>query len=211
MKKKLKEKYSIPENEVLNILKVDIKRKETNSLQVEYEVYSENFEKLDLYYCKDEKVRITIPFNLKNISNYNNNNRKLSEEINIEEKYKLGLEYDYDIFNPNSSFYKDICTFFDSEYNTDLIIEDRKKYYYLSLMFCEESCTYSSYNITNNKVDCDCSTKIETLYNPLLRNFSYNKLNSDFNKKVSNVNFKVFKCINKGFENFSKIIGVWII
>ena len=34
----LKEKYNIPENEVLNIIKVDLTRKETNSLQVEYEV-----------------------------------------------------------------------------------------------------------------------------------------------------------------------------
>ena len=71
-------------------------------------------------------------------------------------------------------------------------------------MFCEDSCIYSSYNFTNNKVDCDCSTKIEMLYNPLLRNFSYNKLNSDFNKKISKVNFKVLKCINKGFQNFFK-------
>ena len=47
------------------------------------------------------------------------------------EKYKLGLEYGYDILNPHSSFYNDICTIFDSEYSTDLIIEDRKKYYFL--------------------------------------------------------------------------------
>ena len=39
-------------------------------------------------------------------------------------------------------------------------------------MFCEDSCSYVSYNITNNKVDYDCYTKIESKYNTLFRNFS---------------------------------------
>ena len=42
----LKQRYNIPDNQVLNIIKVDIKRKETNSLQVEYQVYSEDFASL---------------------------------------------------------------------------------------------------------------------------------------------------------------------
>ena len=205
--KKLKGIYNIPESQVLNIIKVDIKRKETNSLQVEYEVFSEDFRLLDLNHCKDEKVRVTIPHPLNN----NKNIRKLSKDINIEEKYKLGLKYGYDIFNPNSSFYNDICTVFDSEYSTDLILEDRKKYYYTPQLFCEEGCTYVSYNITNNKVTCDCYTKIQPKYNSLLRNFTYNKLNEEFNKTYNNVNFRVFKCLNKSFENFTKNIGVWII
>ena len=205
--KKLKVIYNIPENQVLNIMKVDIKRKETNSLQVEYEVYSEDFRLLDLNHCKDQKVRLTIPHPLNN----NKNMRKLFEEINIEEKYKLGLKYGYDIFNPNSSFYNDICTIFDSEYSTDLILEDRKKYYYTPQLFCEEDCTYVSYNITSNKVTCDCYTKIQPKYNSLLRNFTYNKLNDEFNKTYNNVNFRVFKCLNKSFEKFNKNIGVWII
>ena len=203
----LKEKYNIPNNEVLNIIKVDIKRKDTNSLQVEYEIYSEDFKLLDLDYCKNEKIRITIPYSLKNI----NEMRKLSKELDIEEKYKLGMKFGYDIFNPNSSFYHDICTLFDSEFSTDLIIEDRKKYYYLSQMFCEDSCIYISFNISNNKVNCDCYKKIEPNYNSFSRNFAYNIPNKDFNKKITNVNFKVFHCLNKGFKKFTKKIGVWII
>ena len=205
----LKRAYNIPDNEVLNILKIEIKRKDTISLQVEYEIFSENFKLLNLNVCKDEIIRITIPYNLKNIKK--NNFRKLSEEIDLEEKYKLGLKYDYDILNPNSPFYNDICTNFDSEYSTDLIIEDRKNYYYMPQLFCENTCTYSSYNITNRKVDCECFTKTEPKYNIFHRNFSNNTIDSSFNKKLSNVNFKVFQCIGKGFMNFTRNIGVWIL
>ena len=205
----LKTKYNIPDNEVLNILKVEIKRNDTISMQVEYEIFSENLQILNLSLCKDEIIRISIPYNLKNIRK--NNFRKLSEEIDLEEKYKLGLKYDYDILNSNSPFYNDICTNFDSEYSSDLIIEDRKKYYYIPQLFCEETCIYSSYNITNQKVDCDCYAKTETKYNVFDRNFSNNTIDTTFNKKISNVNIKVFQCIGKGFKNITKNIGVWII
>ena len=205
----LKTEYNIPDNEVLKIMKVEISRRDTLSMQVEYEVYSENFQYLDLKHCKDEIIKVTIPYNLNNITN--RNIRKLSEEIDLEQKYILGLNFDYDILNPNSPFYNDICTPFDSEYLTDLIIEDRKKYYYQPQLFCEDTCTYSSYNITNKKVDCDCCTKTEPKYNPYYRNFSNNIADSSFNKKISNVNFKVFTCLGKGFNNFYKNIGALII
>lgn len=205
----LKSKYNIPEHEVLNIIKVEIKRRDTISMQVEYEVYSEDLRLLNLNYCKDEIIRVSIPYDLKLFKK--NNFRKLSEEINLEEKYKLGLKFGYDILNSNSPFYNDICTLFDSEYSTDLIIEDRKKYYYMPQLFCEDTCTYSSYNITNNKVNCDCFTKTEPKYNIFFRNFLNTTTDSSFEKKISNVNFKVMQCIGKGFQNFSKNIGVYII
>ena len=205
----LKNAYNIPDKEVLNIIKVEIKRNDTISLQVEYEIYSEELQLLDLNYCKDEIIRLSIPYNLKDIKK--NNFRKLSEEISLEEKYKLGLKYDYDILNSNSPFYNDICTPFDSEYSTDLIIEDRKQYYYMTQLFCEDTCTYSSYNISNNKVDCDCYTKTEPKYNINLRNFANNTIDASFNKKKSNTNIIVFQCLGKGFNNFHKNIGVWVI
>ena len=209
--KLLKKFYNIPENEVFNIIQVELKREETISIQIEYEIYSQSFEKLNLDICKNEYIKINIPYNLKNIKNQNEKLLKEKEEINLEEKYKLGKKYNYDILNPNSDFYNEICTPFDSEYSTDLIIEDRKKYYYISQLFCEDNCRYHSYNLSNNKVICICYTKIEAKYNIIYRNFSSNILNSLFNKKISNVNFKVFKCIGKAFKNINKNIFIWII
>lgn len=206
----LKTRYGIPSNEVLIIMKADLKRKDTKSVQVEYEVYSKNLIKLKLHHCKDEIVRISIPYDLKDIKKHNR--RRLFEEIDLEEKYKLGMKYQYDIFDGNSPFYNDICTLFDSEYSTDLIIEDRKEYYYYPQLFCEDTCTYSSYDINNKKVECDCPVKENTIYLTSERNFAYNTIDeSVFNKKISNVNFKSFQCIGKGFKNISKNPGAIII
>ena len=205
----LKQKNNIPEHQSLIIMKVELERKDTNSLQVEYEVYSESFKLLDLNDCKNEIIKVSIPYSLKNIKK--NNFRKLSEEISLEEKFKLGLKYDYDILNPNSSFYNDVCTRFDTEYSTDLIIEDRKEYYYMPQQFCEDSCTYSSYNISNQKVDCDCYIKTIPKYITVSRHFANNNAAPSFGKKEKNVNFKVFQCLGEGFKNFVKNISVWII
>ena len=207
----LKTKNSIPDDQVLNIIKVEIKRKDTISMQVEYQIYSESLEPLNLNECKNEIIKVSIPYDLKHFKK--NHFRKLIEEkeITLEDQYILGLKYDYDILNSNSPFYNDICTFFDSEYSTDVIIEDRKKYYYMSQLFCEDTCIYSSYNISNQKVDCNCYTKTEPKYNRMDRNFTNNTIGSSFNKKISNANFKVFQCLGKGFNNFGKNISAYII
>ena len=206
--KLLKMYYNIPDNQVLIIIQVELKRNDTYSSQVEYEIYSENFELLDLKCCKNEQIEVGIPYYLKNIKS--NNNDISDDEITLEEKYKLGLQYNYDILSPNSIFYSDMCTLFDSEYSTDLIIEDRKKHYYLSQLFCEDNCVYSSYNITNKKVYCECSTKTEAIYNILFRKFISNSIDASFSKKIKNMNFKVLKCLGEGFKNISNNYLVWI-
>ena len=193
--KTLKEKYNIPSEEVLIIIKVDLLRQDTKSIQVEYEIYSESLNKLDLNYCINDNIIITIPYNLEN------------ELLN---KVKLGQNEGYDILNGNDSFYNDICTPFSSEYSTDITLEDRKIYYYSPELFCEKNCFYSSYNIYNLKVDCECSVKLSMVFDNITRTFEVNKLNSDFYEKNSNTNIKVFKCLKKGFQNFVSNVGAWI-
>ena len=56
-----------------------------------------------------------------------------------------------------------------------------------------------------------CLTKSKPIYNILYRNFSYNVLDESFKQKVKNVNFKVIKCLGKGFKNIDKNIIKWII
>ena len=48
------------------------------------------------------------------------------------------------------------------------------------------------------------------VYSPS-RKFSYNLEGKSFNKKITNVNFKVFQCVVKGFKNFFKNIGIYLI
>ncbi len=74
MRNNSKNIYNIPKNEILNIIQVELKRKDTISTQVEYEIYSENFKSLDLSFCKNELIQVNIPYNLQNIKIDNNKN-----------------------------------------------------------------------------------------------------------------------------------------
>ena len=65
--KALKEIYSIPEEEDLIIIEVNLERDDTKSLQVEYEIYSYSLIKLDLNKCINDKIIVTIPYNLDKI------------------------------------------------------------------------------------------------------------------------------------------------
>ena len=193
--KTLKEIYSIPEGEDLIILKVNLIRDDTKSSQVEYEVYSSSLNKLNLEKCINDKIIVSIPYNLND---------------DLLKKVELGQKSGYDILNPKSSFYNDICTPFISEYDTDISLEDRKKYYYSPELLCENNCEYSAYNIYNLKVNCQCKIKTSMNFDISNNNFVSIELNSDFNKEMNNINFKVFKCLKEGFQNFAKNAAAWL-
>ena len=197
----IRKNYEILEDEILNIIQVEIKREDSISVQVEYEIYNKYYEQLNLEICKNEILQIGIPYNYKNVQ----------DDINFEKKYEAALKYNFDILNPNSSFYNDLCTPFDSEYVTDIIIEDRKQYYYLPQLLCEDNCFYSHYNSSNKKIICNCPAKTEPKYNTIYRRLSSNIINSSFYKKVKNVNVKVLKCLGKSFSNLGSNLFFWLI
>ena len=180
----LRETYKIPENEVLIIIRIDVVREDTTSYQVEYEIYAENLTKLNLSYCKNEKIIIKSP-------------HSISEDLLS--KYILGEKYGYDIFNSNNSFYNNICTRFKSEFGSDVTINDRRKYYYVDELFCEENCLYISYNSSNMKVACECPTKTEISYK---LNYHANYVKEQFHKNIKFTNIKSFGCFKIGFKHF---------
>ena len=106
----LQKKYEI--NEPLIIIKVDIKRNDTISTQVEYEVYNPyNLQKLNLSYCTLSKLDIYPPINLD------------KETYDLAKHLK---EQGYDLFNSYDDFYNDICSPYNSYNDTDVILNDRK-------------------------------------------------------------------------------------
>ena len=190
----LREIYNIPDNEVLLIIRVDVQREDTTSYQVEYEIYSENLTELNLSYCKNENIIVKLPHSIN--ETLLNKCKKLNN---------LG----YDIFNSNDSFYNNICTKFTSEYNTDMTINDRRKYYYIyNELLCEENCNYVFYNCSNMKVTCDCPIKT-TISSHL--NYISNYIGKTLNKTEKYTNVKVFKCFKIGFENLKKNAGFYIL
>ena len=186
----LKDYYHIKDSLIL--MKIDIKRNDTPSTQVEYQILNpENGQVLDLAKCDIVKVNIYVPVT------FDNNTFNL---------LKQSIEQGYDIFNPNDPFYNDICTPYNSLNNTDMIIKDRKiDIYDPNLTLCEEICEYKSFDINTLKVNCECQTKTDVNNNITETKFSPNILLDNFFSFDKYTNYKVLKCFNLAF-NLNKLI-----
>ena len=162
-------KYNINENETLLILKIDYFEEGLLTPIIEYEVYnSKTKEKLDLIYCKDIKIDISIPV-----------------IINEEDEFKHNLSSDY---------YNNICFTYTTENGTDITLNNRKnEFINKNMSLCEESCEYNGYNSNYKKAQCKCQTKTNF---PLLSDIKINKnklLNNFLNFK-SSLNINIMKC-----------------
>ena len=160
------------------ILKMDISNNASFSPQVEYLLINPyTYEKIDLSICENSKIDIYIPFNISK---------------NHLDLFNFVKSQGYNIFNSSDSFYKDICTPFDSENNTDVLIKDRKKDYFINeYAFCEEGCEFSDINMNLNKVKCNCEIKKEIKTDT---KFSSSKVFENFYKIDSYSNFKIIIC-----------------
>ena len=101
----LKDKYNIPENESLYILKMDVKQDGYKIPKIQYEVYYPLYNDSKLY--------------LLNLS--------ICKDINIDIYLPMSLNLSLDEIDPNSKFYNDICTTYTTENGTDLTLSERKK------------------------------------------------------------------------------------
>ena len=133
----LQEKLGI--EEPLIIISVDIKRNDTISTQVEYQVFNPNtLEQLNLSLCENVKIDIYTPLNLD------------SDTYNLAKQLK---DQGYDLFNSSDDFYNDICSTFNSENDTDIILNDRRKDFYKpNITLCEDNCQYDGFDIDSLKV-----------------------------------------------------------
>ena len=163
----------------LIILKLDIKRENQKSPLVIYEIYNPyTKEKINLDICSNTKITIISPVNL------------TDEETSLYEDLK---RQGYDLFDANGSFYQDICTPFTSQNGTDVIISDRKYYYYdKNISFCEDSCIYNGINTENQKVVCICDANKEIDFNG--KNFNKEKFFENFYKVEDYTNYQVLFC-----------------
>ena len=181
----------------LLIFKVDIKRNDTISTQVEYQFYNpipeKIYEKIDINKYLSKKRR------LQNDNTNTNNNEYVYLDIpvsfkpekleKIEELYKA----DIDPFNSSSEFYLDVCNKYTTPSNDDIYLQDRKKEYYPDEPFCEENCEFIKFNLDTEKITCKCSPKTNT-DNFENITFKYNDKDEKFKKKFISPNLKAMKC-----------------
>ena len=189
----LESKYGSP----IIIYKVDLKRENGITNQVEYSIYSKNGNEIPLSECLNYKMTLSTPLDLTNTS---------LDEKKINSTEKEG----YDIFNAEDKFYTDICTPYTNENGIDVPMKKRKSDYYINMDFCEENCEYVNFDYENYRVNCSCYIKT-SFNNEVNSTFSSNTISSDsdFYNLYSNSNILVFKCFKLVFskKGFSKNWG----
>ena len=191
--KKLKENNP---SRYFTMLQINLKNNNTNCLvdQVEYKVYDENQQTVDLSICKD--VDIKIEYKLQNTS-----------LINMQ-KVKDFQNKGIDVFNINDSFFNDICyPYTDDESDSDMILSDRVSDIYQNYSICGVNCKYDSFNIEKQTANCNCKIKNEVNIKIDKGNFE-----TSIESAFLDSNFGVIKCYNLVFSIKGKLnnYGFWI-
>ena len=191
----LKKKYGLKDEEDLMIIKGDLLEQLSEqylSNQVEYQLFSTSLGAfLPLNDCKEagETVTITNPFN----------SSLLLGQYQF--KVKNALDEGYNVFDTKSNFYNDICTPFTNENGNDVLLDDRRNYYFNeSYNLCEQGCNFVGYNETINMYTCNCTIK-SSINDKSNYEISPMTIPEDFIKKQSEYsNIKVFKCASQVFS-----------
>ena len=182
----LKSKYSISSKDTLIIFKTEKYIKGILIPLIEYEIFHPNSKaKLNLEYCKLENINVDfyIP-------------------VSINEN--ISFKHD-----PNGTFYNDICSTYTTEFNTDIILYDRKiEFNNKSMSLCQTNCTYKGYDYVKKRALCKCQ----------IQSRSSSKINNDqiiykFLNISKDYNIKVLQCYQVLFskKGFIKNIGNYII
>ena len=185
----LKKEYNIDEDLSLLIFKLEKTDNKTNAKRVQYEVYHPVTKaKLDLSVCSGTTIDILIPKRV--------DNKTLSLFIDLQSQ-------GYDLFNPNDSFYNDICTKYRTENGTDVTLTDRKKDFYNneSAIYCQDGCTYKNYDANSQSYKCECS--VDTTNINVTEDYHFTALSivSSFYDVIKFSNIIVMKCYKLVFSS----------
>jgi hypothetical protein len=184
---------------------MDLKRENGITNQIEYSVFSNDGTEISLTECSGYSITTSNPLNLDNV---NLNSARINKTSNE----------GYDIFNADDDFYTDLCTPFTNENGIDVPMNKRKSDYYQSYDFCEDGCSYISFNVESYKVNCSCSVKT-SMSSEVSDTFVNNSIssNSKFYEVFDNSNILVVKCFKlvfskKGFNfNWGSYFALLII
>ena len=192
--KKLRE--NLPENTKLRMVQLNLEKEDEDSFthQVEYKIYDENGNSIDLAACND--VEIDIEYEIIDLS-------KL--DLDLIRKFK---ELGVDVFNIKDEFFNDICRpYSDDESNSDMILSDRVSDIYQNYSVCEGDCEYESFDIDKLIFNCNCDVKQKISIEPEKANFA-----ASIASAFLDSNFGVVKCYKLVFSFKGKLknAGFWI-
>ena len=195
----LREENSIPDRYELIILKVDLRRNDTASTQVEYQIYNPSTtppEKLVIDSC--ENILFQSP-------------------LWVDDEYKKKIKElylkNFDIFDINQKFYSDLCYPYHAEdFDADLTLQKRQEVYYLfNANLCEKSCTFIDLDLNTYQAICDCTIKKDGIKLGMSRVDLFEFIEKEDQKivheeKISNI--KSMKCFKYVFSS-DGFLGNW--
>ena len=195
---KLRKEYHINDNDSLIYLKQEKTNAKASEKNVQYEVFEPyNFTKLNLSICDGETVNIYVKLDL-------------SEET--QKIYENMKSMGYDMLNINDPFYQDICTPYNTENNTDIMLSDRIDYIYNNKdSQCQSNCDFSSYISNSLYINCSCSVVEEEKKEE--EQFSGKKIYESFYEVLKYSNFQILKCFKLILtkKTFQKNLGSIIV
>ena len=186
--KTIKRIYSL---DYIIILKIDISLSNSTNIVLKYELYNPNtLEKIDLSICNNMTINTYIPYSIS------------KEDLELYKKLK---QLGHDLYNPNDSFYHDLCIPYTTNKKTDILLLDRRIDYFKNITFCKEGCTYKQYDYLYGKVQCECL--IEDKINKNIDNIKFygTLLFSTFFKFENFSNIKVVTCFKLVFSKLGQI------
>ena len=187
----LKNNYNISYNNSLYILQIISEEKGMKIPKMEYEIYyplnNENeLKKLNLTYCKDIKIDISISV-------------KIDEQL--------------DKYNSSSDYYNNICYKTTSESGTDISLNDRRnEFVNNNITLCEENCELIDYDYIREKAKCSCDIKTSiSSYDDI--KFNKNDFFKSFTDIKNIFNIEILKCYNTilNLEELKKNYGFYIV
>ena len=185
----LKRANNIPLDSELIILKKEkIDDKSSEKEDIQYDIYHPTtYEKLNLSVCENITIDLYVPL-------------KLSEEQ--EKIYNKFIEQGYNPFDLNDKFYREICTPYNSENGTDVLLDEREEFFYYPIaeqMVCQNNCYYSSYSLDTKYMKCECG-KNKTNVKLDLKHLSTDNILQSFLSTFKSTNYKVMICYNLVFN-----------
>ena len=166
---------------------------------MQFEVYDPyNYKRLNLSIC--ENIDLYIPVDL-------------SQDPNI---YQNIVDQGYDPFDLNDKFYREICTQYDSENGTDVLLDAREEYYYSPIVnetSCQGNCHYSAYSLDTKYLICECDVNNDGIVTLDVKHFNEKNVAYSFYSSLKLSNYKVVICYNLVFnfkvfcKNYGSIIS----
>ena len=185
----LKNYYGLTEEDSFIIIQTEKKTSVASEKDVQIEVYHPiTHEKVELTLCQNVKANLYIPVDL-------------SERT--ESLYRRMMDQGYDPFDYYDKFYREICTPYNSENGTDVLLDDREEFIYSSVVnesTCPNNCQYSSYSLDTRYLKCECDLNSTGIVKLDLKHISADNAFNSFKSTLKNSNYKVMICYNLVFN-----------